>query len=66
MPTKSYEEIADQTIRKFIRAVVLIDDHWSDVHTVPILRDLDLNNLNLDPQSIPPQESVDITNTSQY
>ena len=60
----SYGEIADKTIRDFLKAVVLIDDHWSEAQNAPILEGLDPTLLNLDPQPIPPQEGVDLTSST--
>jgi hypothetical protein len=61
----SYGEIADQTIRSFLKAVVLIDDHWLEAQNVPVLESIDDSQLNLEPQTIPLQEGVDSTNTAQ-
>lgn len=58
----SYSEIADQTIRKFLKAVVLIDDHWLEAQNVPVFESIAAAPLlNLEPQTIPPQEGVDST-----
>jgi hypothetical protein len=65
MMKSSYDEIANRTIRKFIKAVVLIDDHWSETRDVPISGDFDPTQLNLDTQPIPSQEDVDLANTTQ-
>ena len=54
----NYEMIADQTIRKFIKAVVLIDDHWEEGQNAPILEEIDPNQLNHEPLMIPPQENI--------
>lgn len=60
----SYGEIADQTIRKFLKAVVLIDDHWLEAQNVPVFESIDAAPLlNLEPQTILPQERVDSTTT---
>ncbi len=59
MTQSSYGTIADKTIRNFIKAVVLIDDHWSEAQNAPNYGDVDPAQLNLDPQSIPPQKDVD-------
>jgi hypothetical protein len=61
----SYGAIADKTIRNFLKAVVLIDDHWSEAQDIPTLATLDPSLLNLDPQPLPPQESVDLASTAQ-
>ena len=55
----SYREIADQTIRSFLKAVVLIDDHWSEAQSAPIIENLDPIQINTEPQTIPLQEGVD-------
>lgn len=61
----SYGEIADQTIMNFLKAVVLIDDYWSEALNSPTLAELDPSLLNLDPQPIPLQKGVDETITAQ-
>jgi hypothetical protein len=65
MPQISYGEIADRTIRSFLKAVVLIDDHWSEGQNTPTFAEPDFSLLNLDPQPLPPQESVDLVSTTQ-
>jgi hypothetical protein len=57
----SYAEVADQAIRNFLKAVVLIDDHWSEAQSAPVAEEIDPDQVNLDPQSIPPQDGVDST-----
>ncbi|MBT3881191.1 MAG: hypothetical protein HOI47_28060 [Candidatus Scalindua sp.] len=59
MIQSSYSMIADKTIRNFIKAVVLIDDHWAEAQNAPVFEDVDPAQLNLDSQSIPPQDDVD-------
>jgi len=59
MTQTSYADVADQTIRNFLKAVVLIDDHWSEALSAPVTEIIDLDQINLDPQSIPPQRDVD-------
>ena len=61
----SYEKIADQTIRSFLKAVVLIDDHWSEAQSAPIIESLDSTQLDLEPQPIPPQARIDSTITAR-
>ena len=63
MKQTSYGEIADQTIRDFLKAVVLIDDHWSEAQNAPAFESIDVTNINFDPQTIPPQEGVDSTSS---
>lgn len=57
----SYREIADQTIRSFLKAVVLIDDHWSEAEGIPVFESLDAAQLNLEEPTILPQEGVEET-----
>ncbi len=59
MTQMNYEEIADRTIRNFIKAVVLIDDHWSEGKSVPIPEKIDSSQLNLGPQTFSPKGDVD-------
>ena len=59
----NYDDVADQTIRNFLKAVVLIDDHWSEALNAPVTETIDPELLNLDPQSIPPQTDVDSSGT---
>ena len=61
----SYGEIADQAIRSFLKAVVLIDDHWLEAQNAPVLESIDATQLNLDPQPIPPQAGIDSTITAR-
>ncbi len=55
----SYEQIADKTIRRFVKAVVLIDDHWSEAQSTPIPEEIDPAELDFESQSIPPNEKID-------
>ena len=55
----SYREIAEQTIRSFLKAVVLIDDHWSEAQGAPIIESLDPVQINTEPLTVPLQEDVD-------
>lgn len=64
MTQMNYEEIADRTIRNFIKAVVLIDDHWSEAQSAPIINEIDSTQLDLEPQTFLPQESSDETTTT--
>ena len=64
MPQNSYQEIADQTIKSFINAVVLIDDHWAEAQNAPILPDVDSSQLNFGPTAIPPEGIKDETITT--
>jgi len=59
MTQTSYSEVADQTIRNFLRAVVLIDDHWCEALSAPVAEIITEDQINLDPQSIPLQSDVD-------
>ena len=58
MAQTSYADVADQTIRNFLKAVVLIDDHWSEALSAPVTEIIDQDQINFDPQSIPPQSDV--------
>lgn len=55
MPQLSYSEIADKTIRNFLKAVVLIDDHWAEAQSAPGLIVEGTGHIDLVPQTIPPQ-----------
>jgi hypothetical protein len=65
MTQTSYSELADKTIRDFLKAVVLIDDHWAEAQNAPELEDTDFSQINFDQQVILPQENVVLTSTSQ-
>jgi len=64
MTQVNYGEIADKTIRDFLKAVVLIDDHWSEAQSAPAFEDIDPTQLNSTPQTIPPQDNIAQTGTA--
>lgn len=61
----NYSEIADKTIRDFLKAVVLIDDHWSEAQNAPVFEVKDLTQINIEPQTIMPGTVVGDTSTTQ-
>lgn len=63
MTQNSFSTIVDKTIRNFIKAVVLIDDHWSEAQNAPNFENIDPTQLNLDPLTIPLQENGDLVVT---
>ena len=59
MSASSYDELARNIIKDFIKTVVLIDDHWADAQNIPMLQLEDANVINFVPPTILAQEPID-------
>lgn len=59
MSQSSYSQLADQIIKGFIKAFVLIDDHWSESQVSIPSEVTDSGQIDVSVQSVPPAEIIE-------